>query len=207
MSSLTLYRHPLSGHCHRVQLFLHLLDLAHELVDLDLQNAAHKQPDFLAMSPFGQIPVLQDGEHVLYDSNAILVYLALRYDPSRHWLPAAPLAAAAVQRNLSLAAGQIAYGPCAARLVTVFGADLNQAEAIDRAHIVLKVLDVQLTDQDWLATDHATIADVANYAYIAHAPEGGVSLEHYSGVRAWLRRVEELPGFVPMQSTRVSLAA
>lgn len=207
MSTIKLYRHPLSGHSHRVQLLLNLLGLEHELLDVDLQSAEHKQPDFLTMNPFGQIPVLRDGEHILYDSNAILVYLAMRYDESGQWLPTQALEATAVQRKLSLAAGELAYGPCAARLVTVFGAKLDQTGAIQRAHALLEVLNGLLEDRDWLATHRATIADVANYAYIAHAPEGGVSLDSYPNVRAWLRRVRSLPGFVPMQATRVGLAA
>ncbi|GAH16135.1 unnamed protein product, partial [marine sediment metagenome] len=52
-----------------------------------------------------------------------------------------------------------------------------------------------------------TIADVANYAYIAHAPEGDVPLDSYPNVRAWLGRIAALPGFVPMQATAVGLAA
>ena len=52
-----------------------------------------------------------------------------------------------------------------------------------------------------------TIADVSNYSYIAHAPEGDVSLDDYPFIRAWLARIENLPGFVPMQSTAIGLAA
>ncbi|MBV1875642.1 MAG: hypothetical protein KUG50_03350 [Cycloclasticus sp.] len=57
------------------------------------------------------------------------------------------------------------------------------------------------------ATDNPTIADIANYTYIAHAPEGDVSLEAYPHVIAWLRRVEEITGFVAMQKKDVGLAA
>ena len=51
------------------------------------------------------------------------------------------------------------------------------------------------------ATERVTIADLAGYTYIAHAPEGGVDLAPYPNVRAWLRRVEALPGFVGMQES------
>lgn len=112
-----------------------------------------------------------------------------------------------MQRFLSIAAGPVAYGPAAARLVTVFGAQLNHKSAIDIAHFVLKVLESHLQERDWLATQQPTIADIANYAYIAHAPEGNVSLQEYPNVRAWLKRIENLPGFVPMQRTAAGLAA
>ena len=64
-----------------------------------------------------------------------------------------------------------------------------------------------LVFQNLIPNEHATIADIANYAYLAHAPEGNVSLDDYPNVRAWLARIEQLPGFVPMQATPVGLAA
>lgn len=207
MSNITLYRHALSGHSHRVETFLSILGLPADIVDVDLANGAHKQPDYLAKNRFGQVPVLEDGSDTLSDSNAILVYLATRYDASRTWLPEDLVAAAEVHRFLSVAAGKIAYGPAAARLVNVFGATLDHDNAINTAHAVLADLDAHLAGRNWLVTEQPTIADIANYAYIAHAPEGDVSLEDYANVRAWLQRIEQLPGFVPMQATAVGLAA
>jgi glutathione S-transferase len=207
MSTITLYRHALSGHSHRVETFLSILGLPADIVDVDLANGAHKQADYLAKNRFGQVPVLEDGSDTLSDSNAILVYLATRYDTSRTWLPEDLVAAAEVHRFLSVAAGKIAYGPAAARLVNVFGATLDHDNAINTAHAILADLDAHLADRTWLVTEQPTIADIANYAYIAHAPEGDVSLQDYANVRAWLQRIEQLPGFVPMQATAVGLAA
>lgn len=207
MSTIKLYRHALSGHSHRVETFLSILGLPADIVDVDLANGAHKQADYLAKNRFGQVPVLEDGSDTLSDSNAILVYLATRYDASRTWLPEDLVAAAEVHRFLSVAAGKIAYGPAAARLVNVFGATLDHDNAINTAHAVLADLDAHLAGRNWLVTEQPTIADIANYAYIAHAPEGDVSLEDYANVRAWLQRIEQLPGFVPMQATAVGLAA
>jgi len=207
MSTIKLYRHPLSGHSHRVELFLSVLGLDAEIIDVDLGSGAHKKPEFLKKNLFGQLPVLEDGDTVLADSSAILIYLASKYDRNKTWLPADPFSAAEVQRFLSTAAGPIAYGPASARLVTVFGAGLDHNNAIKTAHSVLTVLDAHLKDREWLATEQPTIADLANYAYIAHAPEGDVSLDEYSNVKAWLNRIEQLNGFVPMQPTAVGLAA
>ncbi len=207
MSNIKLYRHPLSGHCHRVELLLSLLGLKAEIINVDLMGGEHKQPKFVAKNTFAQVPVLEDGGSTLADSNAILVFLANKYDTTRTWLPVNPLAAAAVQRFLSVASGQLAYGPAAARLVNVFGADLDHEKAKQRSNDLLLTLNDHLWERKWLATDNPTIADVANYAYIAHAVEGGISLEPYPHVIAWLRRIEELPGFVPMQKTAVGLAA
>ena len=207
MQNIRLYRHPLSGHSHRAQLLLSLLGLDAELVDVDLAAGEHKQAEFLARNRFGQVPVLEDGDTVIADSNAILVYLAEQYDASNTWLPVEPVAAAEVQRFLSAAAGPLAYGPAAARLVNVFGAGLDHNRAIEIAHRLLDVLECHLDGRNWLVGGNPTIADVANYAYIAHAPEGDVSLASYPNVRAWLGRITALPRFVPMQATAVGLAA
>lgn len=203
---LQLLRYSLSGHSHRVELMLALLDLPHVLLDIDLAAGAHKTAEFLAMNAFGQVPVLRDGDTTIADSNAILVYLAGRYG-DESWLPRAPIEAAAVQRWLSVAAGQIAHGPAAARLVNVFGAPLPAAELIARSHALLGVMERHLATRTFLAADHATIADVASYTYVAHAPEGGVSLADYPNVRGWLARIEALPRFVPMATSHVGLRA
>jgi glutathione S-transferase len=203
---LELHRHRLSGHSHRVELFLALLGLPYTLVDVDFAARAHKSPEFLARNAFGQVPVLRDGELTLADSNAILVYLALRYgDPS--WLPRTPEGAAAVQRWLSVAAGQLAYGPAAARRASVFGPQPPSAELIASSHALLGVIEGHLGGRSWLAAEQPSIADLAIYAYVAHAPEGGVSLADYPHVRGWLARIEALPGFVPMAGTTVGLHA
>ncbi|UZE23800.1 glutathione S-transferase [Pseudomonas sp. B21-056] len=204
MNPIKLYHFPLSGHAHRVQLMLSLLELPVEVIFVDLAKGAHKQADFLAINPFGQVPVIDDDGVVLADSNAILVYLAQKYGKGR-WLPSDPVGAARVQRWLSVAAGPIHAGPATARLITVFGAPYNAEDVIARSHTLLKVLDQHLSNRDWLAGDAATIADVAGYTYIAHAPEGNVSLDDYVHVRAWLARIEALPGFVGMPRTVAGL--
>ncbi|MBT9264283.1 glutathione S-transferase [Pseudomonas sp. MG-9] len=204
MQAIKLYNFPRSGHAHRVELMLSLLQLPTELILVDLAKGEHKQAPYLAINSFGQVPAIDDGGVVLADSNAILVYLALKYGNGR-WLPTDPLGAARVQRWLSVAAGPIAFGPAAARLITVFGAQLNAEELITRAHNLLKVMELELGKTPYLAGSEPTIADVSAYSYIAHAPEGNVSLDDYANVRAWLARVEALPGFVGMPRTVAGL--
>lgn len=204
-NTIKLYRHPLSGHAHRVELMLSLLKLPTELVFVDLAKGAHKQPSYLAINPFGQVPVIDDNGQILTDSNAILVYLAKKYDTTGRWLPNDPVTAAQIQRWLSVAAGQIASGPATARLITVFGAPYDAESIISRSHALLQVIEKELTGHKFLVGSHATIADVACYTYIAHAPEGNVSLAEYPNVKAWLASIEALPGFVPMQRTAVGL--
>ncbi|MGE8610804.1 MAG: glutathione S-transferase family protein [Achromobacter veterisilvae] len=205
-STLTFYSFPLSGHAHRVALMLSLLDVPHRKVDVDLRGGEHKRPAFLALNPFGQVPVIDDGGVVVADSTAILVYLARRYG-GQAWLPDDPAGAAAVQRWLSVASGPLASGPAAARLVALFGASYDVESTLARAHALLAVMDGELAGRDFLAGAAPTIADVACYAYVAHAPEGNVSLDAYARVRAWLGRIEGLPRFVPMASSPAGLRA
>ncbi|MGF6430172.1 MULTISPECIES: glutathione S-transferase family protein [Bradyrhizobium] len=203
---MKLYHFALSGHAHRARLFLSLLGIPHELVDVDLKSAAQKRPEYLALNPFGQVPVLDDDGVIISDSNAILVYVATKLGRT-DWLPQDAKGAAAVQRWLSVAAGDLAFGPAAARLITVFGAKHNPDDVIARAHVLLKRLEAHLAGRDWLVGTAPTIADVALYSYLSSAPEGNVDLSAYARVNAWLRRIEALPGFVAFARTPVGLAA
>ena len=202
-----LYRHPKSGHCHRVELMMALLQIPYETVDLDMANGAHKAPEFLQISPFGLVPAIDDNGTTLSDSNAILIYLVKRYGDAYEWLPAEPTQAAEVQRWLSVAAGEIASGPATARLAKVFGADVDHAQACKKTAALFSVMEPLLADQSHLAGDTVTLADIAAYSYVAHVPEGGVSLEPYPAIRAWLARIEALPRFVGMQRSPIPEAA
>ena len=196
-----LHWHPLSGHAHRAQLMLALLGREVDLVTVDLRTGEQGTPGFLRLNPFGQVPVLEDAGQVIPDSNAILVYLASRYDASGLWYPRDPVGAARVQRWLSVAAGKLAQGPMMARLAAVFGLPVDRTKAQADAASLFAVMDAELARQPFLAADHPTIADVALYSYTAHAPEGGIALEPYPAIVAWIGRIEALPGFVPMKSS------
>ncbi len=197
---IRVYSFELSGHAHRVRLMLSLLDLPHEVIEVDLAGGEQKRPEFLARNAFGQVPVIEDGALTLADSNAILTYLAQTYDEERRWWPAGAAQQAQVQRWLSVAAGALAYGPAAARISAVFQkTDNPQGRAV--AERLFATMDKHLSTRSWLAADHPTVADVSMYSYTAHAPEGGVSLEPFPHLRAWLARVEALPRFVGMPRT------
>lgn len=203
---IKLYRAAISGHAHRVEMFLSMLGLPFELVDVDLAAGAHKKPEFLAINPFGQVPVMVDGNVTLADSNAILVYLAQRYAvDAQQWWPAEPVAAAHVQRWLSVAAGLLAFGPAAARRITLFKQAISTDEAVARSHALFAVMEHQLAQSAFLTGAKPTLADIANYSYVARAPEGNVSLVGYPKLRAWLARIEALPGFLPMVKLPIGL--
>jgi glutathione S-transferase len=201
-AKIRLHGIPLSGHVHKVEVFLRLLGLPFDYVDAPTE--VRETEAFAALNPLRQIPVLEDGDLVLPDSNAILVYLARRYDPDGPWLPADPVGAAQVQRWLSISAGEIKFGPAAARVVKLFRrpGDLAAAHAI--AARLLAFMDAHLARRRWLVGETPTLADIACYPYLACAPEGEVALEPYPNVRAWIARVEALPGVKAMPRSAVA---
>ena len=202
--AITLHGTPLSGHTHRVELLLRMLDLPYAYREAPADVRA--TPAFRRLNPIGQVPVLQDGDLILADSNAILVYLAKRYDTSGRWLPEDPESAAQVQRWLSIAAGEVASGPATARWSLQWGMPGDPVRAKAIAERLLAFMDQHLADRAWLAAEHPTVADLACYAYVAHAPEGAIPLEPYPAVQAWLARVEALPAFKPMPRSPIPAA-
>lgn len=195
-SGIILHGTALSGHAHRVELLLLALGLPYrfEPAPAEIRQSAA----FRKLNPLGQIPVLQDGDLVLADSNAIMVYLVRRYAPDSTWLPDTPVGAAQVQRWLSIAAGEVMHGPSIARLITQFGLSDDEARAKRIAVRLLAFMEQHLAVRDYLAAAHPTIADLACYSYVAHAPEGGISLQPYPAVRLWLGRIEALSFFKPI---------
>lgn len=197
--TIKLYSHPISGHAHRARLFLALLGVPHEVVHVDLAKREQKSPEFLAKNSFGQVPVLEDDGFTIGDSNAILVYLALRYDPDGRWYPRDPQGAAQVQRWLSAAAGPLANGPSPLRASVLLKFPLDRERPTQQTKQLFDALETELSARAWLVGERATLADLALYTYTSQAPEGGVSLAPYPSIRAWLARVEALPGFIHPQ--------
>ncbi|MGQ3675256.1 glutathione S-transferase [Xanthobacter sp. TB0139] len=188
-----------SGHAHRVELLLRMLKLPYEM--REAPQEVRQEEAFLRLNPLRQIPVLQDGDLVLCDSCAILVYLVKAYAPGTHWLPEDAVGAAEVQRWLAFAAGELKYGPAAARRMALWNMPGDKREAVRIARTFLTFMNGHLEERIWLATGQPTIADLACYAYVAHAPEGGIDLTPYPAVRVWLQRVQALPGFFPMPAS------
>ncbi len=203
---IKLYRVAKSGHSHRAELMMALLDLPYETIEVDMANGEHKASDFLAISPFGQVPAIDDNGTTLSDSNGIIAYLAERYGDTPDWVGRDPVEKAQVQRWLSVAAGEIFAGPCLARLVTVFGAPFDHAACVAKSHALFEVMEKHLDGKSFLVSERLTLADVAGYSYIAHAPEGGVSLDVYKNIRSWLANIEAQPRFVGMVKSPIPAA-
>ncbi len=196
--ALVLYNMPLALNCYKVRLLLSLLGVAYTRQLIDLLSDDHKTPAFLALNPFAQLPVLVAGELVLRDSQAILVWLAREYG-NEQWMPRTADAEALVNAWLSAAAYELRLGPYDARLAQHFPwLCINAATVVERSAHALRLFEQRLTGRHWLALDHPTVADVAAYPAIAQAGDGGITLEGYPAVQAWVARMQALPGFVAL---------
>ena len=199
---LKLYGHARSGNVYKVKLLLALMKLDYEWIDIDVLNGEHKQSEFLALNPFGQIPVLTDDDVVIADAQAALVYLARRYGnrpDSPNWFPLEAVAIAEVVRWLSITTGEVRQGPESARLYHLLKVSaINIERANQKTQFILNQLDRHLAEQDWLAGNSITIADISVFPYVALAPDGKIDLSPYPQVLAWIERVKHLPNFVGM---------
>ena len=201
---LRLYDYELSGNCYKVRLLLHWLGLAYTRIPVDFHpGRAHRSPAFIDhVNPRGQLPVLQDGDFLLPDAQAILVYLASRHDPNGCWYPADAPTRARITLWLATA-DDITRTVSAARLHLAFGypADLPLCQTGGRA--VLRLLDDQLSEnqsagREWLAATHPTIADIACFPYAALAGEAGIDLVAFPALQRWIGNLRHLPGFIAM---------
>jgi len=193
---MRLYDNPISGNCYKVRLFLALIGKEYESVPIDSVQGETRHPSFLAISPRGMIPVLEDQGERIADSMAILIYLAKRYAPK--WLPDGPLATARVMEWLAVAADELQYGAAQARRIKTLGMPGDLTAAQMHAERGLSLLERRLENYPWLANPKPTIADIACYPYVALVPEGGVPLHPYPPILEWMKRLEQLPGHLNM---------
>lgn len=187
----------LSGNCYKVCLFCSLLGLKLDLAPVDFLGGAHMKSPLIDQNPFGEIPIFEDGGVVLRDSQAILVYLARKYG-GESWLPTDAAGMAEVVSWLMVAENEVARGPNDARLHDKFAYKLDVGQARAKAKRIIGLMEARLTKRDWLALGRPTIADIACMPYVALSHEGGVSLQPYPRVRAWIDRIKALPGSITM---------
>ncbi len=197
---ITLYGSPASGNAYKVRLLLSLLDLEFEEIGVNLTTGENRAESFLALNPRGQIPVLTDDGITVWDSQAILVYIARRY--GEEWLPAGPVAMAQVMQWLAVSENELLFGLARARAVLHFGRDFDLASSQAYGRAGLNVLEQHLAGNEWLAAGRPTIADVACMPYPALSCMGGIPLDDRPAVRAWIDRIRALPGFIAMEGIR-----
>jgi glutathione S-transferase len=194
---MKLYDFELSGNAYKIRLMLALLGQRYDARSVDIFSGENRKPEFLRLNPRGQVPVLSDGDYTVWDSQAILVYLARKYGGDT-WLPSDPRCMGDIMQWLAVSENEVLYGLGRARVISKFklSGDLEAAQKSGRA--ILAVMEQHLATRDWLTCGRATIADVACYPYVALAPEGGIDLAPYPAVRAWIARVQKLPNYAGM---------
>jgi glutathione S-transferase len=194
---IKLYDSDISGSCYKIRLLLNILGQQYEPIPVDFVNKEHKTPQYMALNPFGEIPIFEDGELRLRDAQAIMVYLAKKYDKTNQWFPDDATAMGQIQQWLSTGGGEV-MNAAGARLVKVlnYPMDLDKLQA--GAHRVFKIMDDHLAGREFLELGHPTLGDIACFPYTALAGEGGIDLSGYKNLLAWIERMKRLPGFITM---------
>ena len=200
---MKLYDLERSGNCYKIRLFLSLLGLEYSSIPINPGAGENRTNEFLAMNPNGLVPVLIDGENTIYDSVAILSYLAKKY-ADEDWFPADPQLFSMVIRWLAFEQSEGRYGLARARVISLNISSflartgtLEESQEIGRS--ALAILNMQLTKTTWLAgTTQATICDIACYPYTAMCGDGGLSLELFPAVKRWINDVKGLKGYIEL---------
>jgi len=194
---MKLYMTDGSGNSYKIRVLASILNVAYDKVHIDWDNKEHKQPAFLKLNPRGQVPVMEIEGKVFWDSAAHLVYIARKFG-GEQWLPTEPLAMAEVAQWLAFSQAEICFGLQWARGIAKGMKSGNLQECQGHGRMALEVLAWHLQDHDWLAVGRPTIADIACYPYVKRTPEGGILLDAYPAVVAWLKRCEALPGWLKL---------
>jgi glutathione S-transferase len=192
---IKLYTTKTSGNGYKVRLLASMVGAPFEQVFIDWDGKEHKSPAFLKLNPRGQVPVIEVEGRVFWDSTACMVYVARKYG-GESWLPTDPLGMAEVAQWLALASNEIQFGIQVARGILRMGRDGNLAEGQARGRAALDAMEKQLAGSPWLALGRPTIADIACQAYVGVAHEAGIDMDAYPNTKAWLKRIEGLPGWV-----------
>jgi glutathione S-transferase len=194
---MKLYDFELSGSCYKIRLLLNMLNLKADFTNVDFVNKEHKNDNYTALNPFGEIPIFEDGPLRLRDAQAIMVYIAKKYDKSNQWYPDDAESMGRIQQWLSTGGGEV-MNAAGARLVKILNYPLDLDKLQAGGNRVFKIMDAHLATREWLALEHPTIADIACFPYTALAGEGGIDLKPYPNVLKWIERMKRLPGFITM---------
>ena len=197
---MRLHSAPKSGNGYKVRLLQGLLDIRCEVINYDTKGGETHAPEFLKrINPDGKVPVLElDDGTMLPESGAILLYLA----EDTPYLPGDKTQRAQAFRWIFFEQTSLLPNLGKPRLWRMRGIEITpQKEAeleilFEAGYAALGVMENHLGDREFFVGDRPTVADVALYPYPRLSPEGGYDLQQYPAVRAWLNRVEALPGYV-----------
>lgn len=193
---LKIYGDAVSGNCLKVKWTADLLGIPYDWVDVDVVKRETRHPEFLALNPAGQVPVVAfvDGR-VLAQSNAIILHL--NEIQGGDLMPREPFARAKTfewlfweQYSHETA---IAVRRFHKRFLKKSDADIDPT-LLARGGAALALMERQLAASPFIAGVDFTLADIALVAYTRVAHEGGFDLSHYPSTKQWVRRAEETLG-------------
>lgn len=198
---MRLHSAPKSGNGYKVRGLMGLLGIECEILDYDTKGGETHTPEFLEdVNPDGKVPVLElDDGKVLPESGAILLYLA----EDTPYLPEDRLERAQILRWMFFEQYSLLLYLSRPRLWRRWNVEITaqkKAELdglFEQGYRALGVMEKHLADHEFLLGDRLTVADVALYVYPRICPEGGYDLEGFPAIRAWMERIEALPGYVP----------
>ena len=205
MSGLVLHEYPASGNCYKIRLVAALLGLPLELKRYDIMKGETRTPEFLRdVNANGRIPVLQDGDRFLTESNAICYYLANGSEliPDGHYDQADMLRWMFWE--------QYNHEPNIATLrfwIRNVGLDsLTDAQRVQIAGkreaglAALKLMDDHLDSRRWFVADRFSLADICLFAYTHVADEANFDLEAFPDIVRWMERIMTMPGYVALDT-------
>jgi len=188
-----------SGNAWKVRLLLRNLGLAFERKTLDLAKGDTKTPEYLAMSPRGQVPVMQfDDGTTLAQSPAILARIA----EDTEYFPTDPVVRGKVMEWMFFEQCDLLKPLAIPRfIVALAGQGEEKADLVkqfqDQGYPMLALMDKRLAASDFLVDDYS-IADINLYPYTSMAHLGNYDMDRFPAIQAWIKRVESLPGWVPL---------
>ena len=194
---MKLFDFGVSHNCYKVRLLLSILDVQYDRRMVDLMNGENRTAAFLKINPRGQVPVLEVEGRYIWDSTAILIYLAREYGGT-HWLAQDALGMAEIAQWLAVAQNELLYGVGRAHWLKRGGSGDVQ-EATRRGERGLQVLNKALERSSWLAVERPSIADIACYPHASLAHQAGIPLDDYPHIRKWCAAVERLSGYVNIE--------
>ena len=201
---IKLYDHPLSGNSYKAKLLLSHLNVDYEKEIVDLFNGEHKTADFTKLNPNQKIPVLVDGDYIIWESNAILMYLAKKYFPNEY-LSDNPEEFGLITQWLIFGKTSIdPYLAVSRYFVKFLGEGNYDQKQLDSLQIqgnnTLEILNNHLSKNNFLATNYS-IADIACYPYVFLSDEGGFDITKFPYVENWCRKIESQPGFIQFDNS------
>ena len=200
---MKLYHYPISAFARKTRIAALLLGVDLETEVVDLFTGEGQKPEFLKLNPQGKVPTLVDDDFVLWESNAIVQYLAAKAAPSALW-PSDARARADIARwqfweSTSWAPACVVY-VYENLLKGILGRGEPDPEELkkgeEKFHRCAKLLNDHLADRAWLVGSEMTLADISVAAVLMYSDKAQYPIESYGHIQAWYEQIRQLPAWI-----------